>query len=73
MTPAEEDVPSLRLVSFDLCPFVQRSAIALEEKGIDYDMVYIDLRNKPDWLRVLRLRGNDRDERGSALENAGLS
>ena len=50
-------MPSLRLVSFDLCPFVQRSAIALEEKGIDYDMVYIDLRNKPDWFMAISPHG----------------
>ncbi|MFT7621635.1 MAG: glutathione S-transferase [Myxococcota bacterium] len=38
------------LVSFDLCPFVQRSAIVLEEKGVEYDIDYIDLAAKPDWF-----------------------
>jgi len=38
------------LVSFDLCPYVQRSAVTLEEKGVDYDLTYIDLADKPDWF-----------------------
>ena len=43
-------MPKLRLVSFDLCPYVQRSAIALAEKGVDYDLEYIDLADKPKWF-----------------------
>ena len=39
-----------KLVSFNLCPYVQRSAIMLNEKGVPYDIQYIDLRNKPDWF-----------------------
>lgn len=38
------------LISFKLCPFVQRSVIILLEKGIDYDITYIDLKNPPDWF-----------------------
>jgi len=38
------------LVSFDLCPYVQRSVATLEEKGVEYDITYIDLANKPDWF-----------------------
>lgn len=41
------------LVSFDLCPFVQRSVIALKEKGVDFDVTYIDLENKPDWFLAI--------------------
>ena len=46
-------MPSLpiKLVSFKLCPFVQRALIALEEKGVDYDIEYIDLENPPDWFK----------------------
>jgi glutathione S-transferase len=40
----------LRLISFDLCPFVQRSTITLEEKAVPYDIEYIDLADKPDWF-----------------------
>lgn len=41
---------SLELVSFNLCPFVQRSVITLEEKGVPYTIQYIDLADKPDWF-----------------------
>lgn len=40
----------LTLVSFPTCPFVQRAVIALREKGIDFDVIYVDLANKPDWF-----------------------
>ncbi|EMY69741.1 glutathione S-transferase family protein [Leptospira vanthielii] len=38
------------LVSFKLCPYVQRSVINLLEKKVDYDIKYIDLAKKPDWF-----------------------
>ena len=38
------------LISFKLCPFVQRSVIILLEKGIDFDITYIDIKNPPDWF-----------------------
>jgi len=38
------------LISFKLCPFVQRAAILLNEKAVAYDLTYIDLKNKPDWF-----------------------
>lgn len=41
----------LTLISFPLCPFVQRAIIALNEKGAEFDVVYIDLANKPDWFQ----------------------
>ncbi len=46
-------MPSLpiKLVSFKLCPFVQRALIALEEKGVDYELEYIDLECPPDWFK----------------------
>ncbi len=46
-----------RLISFNLCPFVQRSVIALNEKRVDYDIEYIDLANKPDWFLKISPRG----------------
>lgn len=39
-----------RLVSFKLCPFVQRSVMTLEEKGVPYEIEYIDLADKPQWF-----------------------
>ncbi|ASY58984.1 MULTISPECIES: glutathione S-transferase family protein [Sinorhizobium] len=41
---------SLTLISHHLCPYVQRAAIALAEKGVPFERVYIDLANKPDWF-----------------------
>ena len=41
---------TLKLVSFKACPFVQRVAITLQYKGIDYDIEYIDLANPPEWF-----------------------
>lgn len=38
------------LVSFQLCPYVQRSVITLLEKGVDFRITYIDLANPPDWF-----------------------
>ena len=40
----------LTLVSHLLCPYVQRAAIALHEKGVPFERVVIDLANKPQWF-----------------------
>jgi glutathione S-transferase len=40
----------LTLVSHKLCPYVQRAAISLAEKGVDFERKTIDLANKPDWF-----------------------
>ena len=40
----------LTLISFATCPFVQRAVIALKEKGVAHDVIYVDLGNKPDWF-----------------------
>jgi glutathione S-transferase len=48
---------SLTLVSFDLCPYVQRAAIVLAEKGAPFRRVDIDLENKPDWFLAISPRG----------------
>ncbi|MCA9546703.1 MAG: glutathione S-transferase family protein [Myxococcales bacterium] len=41
------------LVSFHLCPYVQKAAIALRARGVDYDITYIDLSDKPDWFLAI--------------------
>jgi glutathione S-transferase len=43
----------IELISFNLCPFVQRSVITLEKKGMPFKITYIDLANKPDWFLEL--------------------
>lgn len=50
-------MPTLRLISFHLCPYVQRNAIVLQEKGVNHDIAYIDLADKPDWFVALSPRG----------------
>ena len=43
----------LTLVSHHLCPYVQRAAIALMEKGAPFERRFIDLAAKPDWFTAL--------------------
>jgi glutathione S-transferase len=43
----------MKLVSHHLCPYVQRAAIVLQEKGLAFDREYIDLSNKPAWFIAL--------------------
>lgn len=38
------------LVSHALCPYVQRVAIVLAEKGLDFERIDIDLSQKPTWF-----------------------
>jgi glutathione S-transferase len=37
----------LKLYTFKLCPFAHRVRIALAEKGLNYEKIEIDLKNKP--------------------------
>lgn len=46
-------MPTFELISNPLCPYTQRAAIQLVEKGIAYERVYIDLANKPEWFLQL--------------------
>lgn len=41
----------LELISFKLCPFVQRAVIVLKKKAVDFDITYIDLNNPPEWFK----------------------
>ena len=43
----------LTLVSHHLCPYVQRAAIALAEKGVDFERVTVDLADKPAWFTAI--------------------
>lgn len=61
-------MPKLEIFSASVCPYAQRSRLALLEKGLEFDLIEIDLQNKPDWFTqvspyskvpVLRY-GNDR-------------
>jgi len=39
-----------KIISFGICPFVQRSIITMNYKKVPYEVKYIDLANKPDWF-----------------------
>lgn len=45
-----DGISPLTLVSHALCPYVQRAAIVLTEKGLAYERRDIDLADKPDWF-----------------------
>jgi glutathione S-transferase len=43
-------MPNYRLISFKLCPYVQRCVVILHEKEVAYDIDYVDLSDRPDWF-----------------------
>ncbi len=45
------------LISSYTCPWVQRSVITMRAKGIDFDVTYINLRDKPDWFLKISPHG----------------
>jgi len=45
--------PRLTLVSHALCPYVQRAAIVLAEKGVAFERRVVDLANKPAWFLAI--------------------
>src|SRR3954471_2724596 len=42
-----------KLVSFPICPYVQRAVITLKFKKVPFEIEYIDLKNKPEWFLKL--------------------
>ena len=64
---------TLRLISFAGCPFVERAKVALRERGIDHEVIDIDLRDQPDWFGALSPRGKVPvlDVDGTALFESG--
>lgn len=45
--------PRLTLASHALCPYVQRAAIVLAEKGVAFERREVDLSNKPAWFLAI--------------------
>lgn len=41
------------LISFKLCPFVQRAIVMLLHKGVPFERTYIDLADPPAWFHAL--------------------
>lgn len=48
---------SLTLVSHHLCPYVQRVVIALTEKSVAFERIYVDLADKPAWFLAISPTG----------------
>ncbi|XP_033122029.1 glutathione S-transferase omega-1-like isoform X4 [Anneissia japonica] len=40
----------LRIYSMQFCPFAQRARLVAEAKGLDYEVINCNLKNKPEWL-----------------------
>lgn len=45
--------PSYKLISFSICPYVQRPRIVLLEKQIAHEIEYIDLQSPPEWFHEI--------------------
>ena len=46
-------MPKLHLISHEICPYVQRAAIALFEKNAPFERTNIDLSQPPEWFRTI--------------------
>ena len=46
-------LPKLKLISFPICPYVQRSMTILNEKNIPFDIEYIDVSAPPSWFHEI--------------------
>jgi glutathione S-transferase len=46
-------MPKYLLVSFKTCPWVQRAAIVLREKQIEFEFRHIEPDNRPDWFLAI--------------------
>jgi glutathione S-transferase len=67
----------LELVSFKLCPYVQRSVIVLKHKKAPFDITYIDLENPPQWFNEISPLGKvpvlKVDDRVTLFESAVIN
>ena len=66
----------LELVSHPLCPYVQRAAIVLAEKGVKFSRRDVDLNDKPAWFLALSPLAKVpllRTERGVLFESAVIA
>jgi len=52
-TDNEDIMAKYLLVSFKTCPWVQRAAIVLREKGVEFEFRHIDRDNRPDWFLAM--------------------
>ena len=47
----------MKIISFKICPFVQRVTALLEAKNIPYEIEFIKLSNKPNWFLEISPNG----------------
>src|SRR3981081_3338178 len=74
---SQDAMTNYLLVSFKTCPWVQRAAIVLREKKVDFEFRHIEPDNRPDWflaisphkkVPVLRI-----DDKGSLFESNAIA
>jgi glutathione S-transferase len=58
----------VKLIDAPACPFCARARIALAEKGLEYERVEVDLRDRPQWVVDL----NPPEGRVPVLDDEGL-
>jgi glutathione S-transferase len=46
-------VADLKLISHNLCPYVQRAVISMTEKNVFFERIDIDLGQKPQWFKEI--------------------
>ena len=46
-------MPTFQLISFKTCPWVQRAAIVLREKGVEFEFIHIEPDNRPEWFAAV--------------------
>ncbi|XP_047099105.1 pyrimidodiazepine synthase-like isoform X2 [Schistocerca piceifrons] len=51
--PPPVEAGKLRLYSMLYCPFAQRARLVLAAKGVPFEMVDINLKNKPEWYSAV--------------------
>jgi glutathione S-transferase len=49
----------MKIVSFKICPFVQRVIGVLELKQVSFEVEYISLMDKPDWFLAVYCLSRD--------------
>lgn len=66
----------MKIVSFKICPFVQRALAIVELKDIEYEVEYISLRDKPKWFLEQSPHGQVPiliDKKGTLFESGPIS
>ena len=41
---------NIQLIQAEVCPYAQRTHMCLLEKGLEFEVIEVDLSNKPDWF-----------------------